>query len=325
MSARNGRWGTFAFLIPMLVALGALSPAIAAYPDKPVTMVIAYPPGGGADALGRVTAKHLEDVLKKPVVVVNRSGAAGTIGAASVATSPPDGYTIFFAESSLLVAPHLNPAVGFDLKSFTPIAPVGSLPFAIVSTPSFPAKSLAELIPLLKSKPGQISYASPGIGNIGHLSAELFQQLAGVKLLHVPYQGGGKLLADVMSGEVPLSFISVSPILPLVKAGKLNLLAVTSPERPSFAPNTPTVAETLPGFATATNFFVLGPANMPQDVREALASAIGQTLRSKEVIEAFANQGASISTGATQNFANDLADESARWGRVIKDGGIKAQ
>ncbi|MBK7473562.1 MAG: hypothetical protein IPI73_25950 [Betaproteobacteria bacterium] len=226
-------------------------------------------------------AKNLEDVLGKSVVVVNKSGAGGTIGAASVATSAADGYTIFFAESSLLVAPHLNPALGFTLSSFTPVAPVGALPFAIVSTPTFPAKTVAELIPLLKSKPGQFSYASPGVGNIGHLSAELFQQLAGVKLLHVPYQGGGKLVADVMSGEVPLSFISVSPILPLVRAGKLNLLAVTTPSRAVFAPNAPTVAESLPGFATATNFFVLAPANLPPAVRDTLAAAVKQTLRTK--------------------------------------------
>ena len=325
MIARLARWAGYLLFVASMTSIGPMPAALAAYPDRPVTLVIAYPPGGGADALGRVTAKHLEDVLKKPVIVVNRSGAAGTIGATSVVNSAPDGYTIFFAESSLLVAPHLNPSVGFDAKSFTPIAPVGALPFAIVSTPNFPAKSLAELIPLLKSKPGAFSYASPGVGNIGHLTAELFQQLAGVKLLHVPYQGGGKLVADVMSGEVPLSFISVSPILPLVKAGKMNLLAVTSPQRAPFAPNTPTIAETLPGFATATNFFVLGPPGLPADIRETLASAVAQTLQTKEVADAFAVQGASIASGPSANFAAEFADEYARWGRIIKDAAIKAQ
>lgn len=318
-------WASFALAALMALTLGVLPAAHAAYPEKPITMIIAYPPGGGADALGRVMAKHLKDVLGKPVIVVNRSGAAGTIGAASVANSAADGYTIFFAESSLLVAPHLNPSLGFTLNSFTPIAPVGVLPFAIVSTPNFPAKTFAELVPLLKSKPGQFSYASPGVGNIGHLSAELFQQLAGVKLLHVPYQGGGKLLVDVMSGEVPLSFISVSPILPLVRAGKLNLLAVTTRNRAAFAPNTPTVAESLPGFATATNFFVLGPPNLPPAVRETLAAAIKQTLRTKEVEKAFAAQGASLNVGPSDNFASELAEESARWGQIVKDAAVKPQ
>lgn len=325
MNTWHNRWALFALAALAALGLCAVPRAHAAYPEKPITMVIAYPPGGGADALGRVMAKNLEDVLGKSVVVVNRSGAGGTIGAASVATSAADGYTIFFAESSLLVAPHLNPSLGFTLGSFTPVAPVGALPFAIVSTPTFPAKTVAELIPLLKSKPGQFSYASPGVGNIGHLSAELFQQLAGVKLLHVPYQGGGKLVADVMSGEVPLSFISVSPILPLVRAGKLNLLAVTTPSRAVFAPNAPTVAESLPGFATATNFFLLAPANLPPAVRDTLAAAVKQTLRTKAVEDAFAAQGASLSVGPTDNFANEFTEESARWGKIVKSADIKPQ
>lgn len=307
-----------------VVALTAPS-ANAAYPERPITMVIAYPPGGGADTLGRVIARQLETVLKQSVVVVNRSGAGGTIGAASVANSPADGYTIFFAESSLLVAPHMYASLPFDLKRFTPVASVGALPFAIVSSPNFPAKNLNELISLIKSKPGQYSYASPGVGNIGHLTAELFQKLAGTKLVHIPYQGGGKLVGDVMSGEVPLSFISVSPILPLVKAGKMNLIAVTSAARAPFAPETQTVSEVLPGFATATNFYVLAPAALPVEIRNTLADAVRKTLRTKEASEAFAAQGASLSLKEPDDVATEFFEESDRWGRIVKEAAIKPQ
>lgn len=321
------------FLQVLLTVLGLLSAPFglsqvaraAGYPERAIRMVIAYPPGGGTDLIGRVIAQQLGGVLKTPAVVVNKSGAGGTIGAAYVASSPADGYTIFFAESSLLVAPHIYASLGFDLKSFTPIASVGSLPLAIVSSPSFPAVTWTELIALLKSKPGQYSYATGGIGSIPHLSGELFQQLAGVKLLHVPYQGGGKLLTDVMSGEVPLAFISVSPVLPLIRAGKLNLLALTSPNRAAYAPGTPTVAEQFPGFATALSFFVLAPAGLSSPVRETIGAAVTQALKTKKVEEAFAAQGALLNASPLDNVTGDLVAESAHWGRIVKDAGIKRQ
>ena len=305
-------------------SLGAQSPR-SAYPDRPITMVIGYPPGGGADALGRIVAVQMGAVLQKPISVVNRSGAGGTIGAAYVAASAPDGYTIFFAESSLLVAPHIYTSLSFDLKGFTPIAPVGSLPFAIVSSPQFPAKTLIDLISLLRERPEAFSYASPGIGNIGHLSAEMFQQLAGVKLVHIPFQGGGKLIADVMSGEIPLAFLSVSPVLPLVRAGRLNMIAITSPTRVSYAPTIPTVSEALPGFVSATNFFVLAPAHLPPTIRDVLSAAVKQALATKDVEEAFSAQGASLSPGTAAELASQMAVETARWGSVVKAGKITSQ
>jgi len=309
----------------------AIAPALAAqtqragFPERPLTMVVAYAPGGGADALGRIVAQQMSAILQKPVSVVNRSGAGGTIGAASVASSAPDVYTILFAESSLLVAPHIYKSLPFDLNSFTPVAPVGALPFAIVSSLQFPAKSVPDMISLLKEKPGAFSYASPGVGNIGHLTAELFQQLAGVKLVHIPYQGGGKLVADVISGEVPLAFLSVSPVLPLVRAGRMNMLAVTSPARVSYMPMVPAVAETLPGFATATNIFVLAPAQLPAAIRDSLHAAVKSALATKEVQEAFSAQGASVTPGTPDELAASMAAETAMWGRVVKAGHITSE
>jgi len=311
------------------IALGAaLAPTLAhaEYPERPITMVIAYPPGGGADALGRIVAAQMSNVLRQPVTPVNKSGAGGTIGAAFVANSAPDGYTIFFAESSLLVSPHLYNGLGYDpLASFTPVVSVGALPFTIISNPQFPAKTLAELIVVLRANPGKYSYASPGIGNIGHLSAELFQQMANVSITHVPYQGGGKLVADVISGEVPLAFLSASPVLPLVKAGRVNLLAVTSPARAPFAESTPTVAEALPGFKSATNFFVLAPAKLPNDIRDTLAAAVAKVMTTKEVDEAFLAQGATLAPGGPDALSTQMKGEVAQWGQLVKKVGIKAQ
>ena len=194
-----------------------------------------------------------------------------------------------------------------------------------MSSPQFPAKSLTDFISLLKEKPGAFSYASPGIGNIGHLTAELFQQLAGVKLVHIPYQGGGKLVADVMSGEVPLAFLSVSPVLPLVRAGKMNMLAVSSPSRVPYMPMVPAVAEALPGFATATNIFVLAPAQLPAGIRDTLNAAVKQALATKEVEDAFATQGASLTPGTPDELAARMAAETAMWGRVVKAGHITSE
>jgi tripartite-type tricarboxylate transporter receptor subunit TctC len=309
-----------------LVAALAPTLAHADYPERPITMVIAYPPGGGADALGRIVAAQMSNALRQPVTVVNKSGAGGTIGAAFVSGSAPDGYTIFFAESSLLVSPHLYNGLSYDpLASFTPVASVGALPFTIIANPQFPAKSLAELIVVLRANPGKYSYASPGVGNIGHLSAELFQQMANVSITHVPYQGGGKLVADVISGEVPLAFLSASPVLPLVKAGRVNLIAVTSPSRVPFAEGTPTVAEALPGFRSATNFFVLAPAKLPNDIRDTLAAAVAKVMTTREVDEAFLAQGATLVPGASDALAAQMKAEVAQWGQLVKKVGIKAQ
>lgn len=316
-------WRRLLQIAAALLVLTVAHPSIAAeYPDRTVTVVVAYPPGGGTDVIGRVIAQQLESVLKKPFVVVNKSGASGMIGAGFVANSAPDGYTLFFAESSLLVSPHMSNNLPFELTSFTSIALVGVLPVALVSSSSFPAKTWPELIAQLKAKPGAYSYAHGGVGSIPHLSGELFQQLAGVKLVHVPYQGGGKLLGDVMSGEVPLAFISVSPILPLVKAGKLNLLAVTSPKRAPYAPDVPAIAEYFPGYATALTFYLLAPTKLPKDVQETLRTALKQVMRSKSVEETFAAQGAFI-TLITDDVAKEMTDESARWGRIVRDANIE--
>ena len=317
--------GARAVLALIVFAAGFVHHAHAAYPERPISMVIAYPPGGGTDVIGRVLAQQLEAALKKPVVVVNKAGAGGTIGASIVASSPADGYTIFFAESSLLVAPHVYNTLGFELRGFTPIASVGSLPLAIVSSPSFPAKTWADVIPLLKSNPQKFSYAHGGVGSIPHLSGEWFKKLANVNLLQVPYQGGGKLLTDVMSGEVPVAFISVSPVLPLVRAGKLNLLALTTAGRAPYAPDTPTVAEQFPGFVTALTFYVLAPANLPPAIRETLGGAVEQAMKSKEIAEAFAAQGALPNPNPTANVQSAMIDESARWGRIVSEAAIPKQ
>lgn len=313
-------------LLVLLLGSWPLPAAAQPYPTRPITLVVGYAPGGGTDALARLLASRLSNELKQPVIVSNRPGAAGAIAAEFVSHAAPDGYTLFFTESSLLLAPKLYPGLKFDpLRSFSEISGIASLPYGIVANPSFPAKDLPSLMALLKANPGKYNYASPGNGNIGHLSAEMLQLMGKVKLTHVPYQGGGKLLPDVMSGEVPLTVIGLTPVLPLVRSGKLDLLAVTSPSRHKAFPDVAAVAELLPGFATGANFFVLAPAGMPVATVKTLNAAIAKVLASKEVDDAITAQGAEIRPSTPAELKRQLAAETEQWDRIIKMTGIKGQ
>lgn len=314
------------FLLALLLGSWLVPAAAQTFPNRPVTLVVGYAPGGGTDVLARLIASRLGNELKQQVVVANRSGAAGAIAAEFVSRAAPDGYTLFFTESSLLLAPKLYPGLKFDpLRSFSEIAGIASLPYAIVSTPSLPAKDLPSLLALLKANPDKYSYASPGKGNIGHLTAEMMQILGKVKLTHVPYQGGGKLLPDVMSGEVPLTVIGLTPVAPLVRSGKLNLLALTSAKRHQAFPDVGTVAEVFPGFSAETNFFVLAPAGVPAAIVEALNATFAKVLASKEVVEAISAQGAEVRTSTPTELKRQLAAETAQWDRVLQETGVKVQ
>ncbi|MEQ1852249.1 MAG: tripartite tricarboxylate transporter substrate-binding protein, partial [Chthoniobacteraceae bacterium] len=239
-------------LTSMILAAATTIAAAQTFPTRPVRLMVGYTPGGGADVLARIFAQKYAEVLGQPVVVENRPGAGGTFAAATLATAAPDGYTVYFAESTILVAPAMYEKVAYDPLTLAPIGQLASLPYAIVVHPSFPAKSVAELIAIAKASPGKYSYASPGVGNIAHLTAEIFSKATGVKFTHVPYKGGAPALADLVGGQVPICFVSLPPTLPLAKSGRLRLLGVTTEKRVPIAPDVPTVAETLPGFNTAT-------------------------------------------------------------------------
>lgn len=316
------------------LALSALGLGIAAprgfaqtgaYPSRTVKLLVGYPPGGGADILGRIFANKLSPLLGQPVVVENRPGAGSTIAAAALASAPPDGYTLFFAESGILVGTTIYDKVGYDPLTLTPIGALGNLPYSVVVNPAFPAKNVPELIEVLKASPGKYSYASPGVGNIAHLSAEMFQKAAGVQMVHVPYKGGTPALADLVSGQVPICFVSLPPALALARGGKLRILAVTSAKRSPVAPDVPAISETLPGFNAAASIFLLAPPQTPAAIVERLNAAMRTVMAMPDVLSDFIAQGATVETTDPQELSALFRQELASWGSIVKSAGVRME
>lgn len=296
-----------------------------AYPSRPIKLLVGYPPGGGADILARIFANKLSPLLGQPVVVENRPGAGSTIASAALASAPPDGYTLFFAESGILVGTTIYDKVAYDPMTLTPVGIVGNLPYSLVVNPSFPAQNVRELIDVLKASPGKYSYASPGVGNIAHLSAEMFQKEAGVQIVHVPYKGGTPALADLVSGQIPICFVSLPPALALARSGKLRLLAVTSAKRSPVSPDTPTIAETLPGFNSVASIFLLAPPGTPAPIVERANAAMREVMAMKDVQADFVAQGATVETSGPQALATLFKDELAAWGSIVKSANVKME
>jgi tripartite-type tricarboxylate transporter receptor subunit TctC len=288
-------------------------------------MLGGYSAGGGADALARIVGAKMGELLGQQVLVENRPGAGATLAAEAVAKAAPDGYTIFFADSALLIAPSIYARLPFDaLRSFAPIGGAVTTPLVIVVNPSVSAKSTQELIGLLKADPGKYSYGSPGVGTVHHLAMELFKKQAGVQILHVPYKGAAGIVPDVVSGQLPIAIMSASPALAQSKAGRLRPIAMTSPAKRANA-DWPALAETLPGFDASPRLFILAPAGTPAPVVASLNGALKTVLNSREVMEAIANQGAAPDYTTPEALASRMADELRKWGQVAKDSGAKAE
>ena len=296
-----------------------------AYPSRPIKLLVGYPPGGGADILARIFANKLSPLVGQPVVVENRPGAGSTIAAAALASAPPDGYTLFFAESGILVGTTIYDKVAYDPMTLTPVGIIGTLPYSLVVNPTFPAKNVRELIDVLKASPGKYSYASPGVGNIAHLSAEMFQKEAGVQIVHVPYKGGTPALADLVSGQIPICFVSLPPALALARSGKLRLLAVTSAKRSPVSPDTPAIAETLPGFNSVASIFLLAPPGTPAPIVERANAAMREVMAMKDVQADFVAQGATVETSSPQALATLFKDELSSWGSIVKSANVKME
>ena len=312
-----------------LTALGLTGPtalAQSAYPNKPIRLIVPFPPGGPTDIMGRVAAKVLGDRLKQPVVVENRPGAGGNLGTDAIAKAPADGYTIGMGViSSLAIAPALNPKLPFNVKTdFTPISMVGIAKGAIVAHPSAPFNDLKGLIAYAKANPGKLSYGSSGIGTSNHLAGEYLSALAGIDMVHVPYKGSSQLAQDLLGGQLPLSFeSSLTSAAPNVHSGKLKAIAVTSATRSALLPGVPTVAEQgFPGFDVPTWLGLIGPAHLPKDVLAALNKALVEGLASQETADQFAQFGAEPRPGTPEQFTEYIAAENARWGKVIRDAKI---
>ncbi|MDC6166953.1 tripartite tricarboxylate transporter substrate binding protein [Paucibacter sp. XJ19-41] len=308
-----------------MLAPWAIRPAAAAIAGgKPVTLVVSYPPGGGADIIARLIAPKLAEALGQPVVVENKPGASGTIAANQVARATPDGTNLLIDASSFAVNPALFPKLPYDTATaFTPLGLIAQFPNVLVCTPSFEAKSVADVLRLARAKPGHIAYASSGNGSAQHLAGALFEDLAKVKLIHVPYRGGGPALTDVMGGQVPLFFANVASSLGHIQSGKLRALAVTASVRSRSLPEVPTMAEAgVKGHEVLDWNPVLAPAGLPSEVRATLVAALQKAKSDPEVLGRIRALGGDVFAGNDQQAAAFLKQQQILWGRVIKERGI---
>lgn len=321
--------GIFAALSLLAMALSAGGAAKAqGYPNRPVKVIVPTPPGGPVDVVGRITANYLQNALGQPFVVENRSGAGNTIGSKDAAEAAPDGYTLLFsAASGLIIAPLLHPDAGYDpLTSFDPIALVGASSSILVVNPSVPAHTVAEFVAYAKANPGRINFSSGGIGVLPHLIGELFKARAGIDIVHVPYKGGGPSITDLMAGNVQMTFEATSVLLPLIKAGKLRALAVTTDKRIPQLPDVPTMIESgYPGFVTVAWTGLLAPAHTPRPIIGKLNAAINTGLKTPEFEGALAKITVEPLGGTPEEFTATMKSELARWTPLVKSLGLQGR
>jgi len=309
-----------------VVLLGAVPAVAQDYPVKPVRMLVTLPPGYSADIVARVLGEGLSRSLGQQFLVDNRPGAAGNIAAAAAAKAPPDGYTLFISTFSTHgTNPSLYSQPGFDpVRDFVPIALLASNPNVLVVLPSTPVKSVKELIVLARARPGDVTYSSGGAGTSQHMAGEFFQQLAGVKLTHVPYKGTPQGMNGVLSGEVVFMFPSVPVAIGNVKAGRLRGLGVTSAKRVAWWPEMPSIAESaLPGFDVSAWFGLSAPARTPDAVVKRLNAEANKVLATPAVRDNLNNQGMELHGGSPQDYGRFIDAELARWAKVVKTSGIK--
>ena len=296
------------------------------YPNKPIKMIAPYPPGGGVDTVARLVAERLSVRIGQTIAVENRPGAGATIGADALAKSPPDGYTLMLGSiTDYAIAPHVHKNLGFDMKrDFIPVVEVAFGTVGLVVYADLPVKNLQELIAFAKANPGQLSYASSGVGGSQHLNAEMFKQMAGVDLMHVPYKGTTQFLPDLMSGRVQMSVDSMPAHLPHIKSGKVRALAVATRTRVPMLPDVPTMAEAgLPGYETATNYTVFVPTGTPADIVALLNRETNAVLQQADVKEKLLTLGIITIGGTTESAQARVPAELTKWANVIKNGNIK--
>ena len=311
-----------------LLAVAVAGPVAAQnYPDKPIRLVVGFAPGGFTDVLARVIGQKLTERLGQSVIVENKPGAAGTLGADLVAKAKPDGYTLLLGHSnSNSVAPALYPKLPYDVvKDFTPIIRVATTPLLLTVNPNVAARDVKTFVALAKSDPGGLRFASSGGGSAQHLAAARFQLATGTQMTHIPYKGSGQAIVDLLSGQVELNFESPPNVMSHAKAGKLRLLAITSDKRSPLLPDVPTLAEAgVPNAEMLQWFAVLGPAKLPPEITRKLNTEIATILKLPDVVEKIASQGGEIIGGTPEEFAAFLPGDSAAWGRLVKEANVKA-
>ena len=313
-----------AIALHLSALLFAAAVCAADYPSRPIRVAIPFPPGGTSDILTRIIGEKLGASLGQQIVVDNRPGAGGVIATEIVAKANPDGHTLYMAFVSHAINPYVYAKLPYDTeKDFAPIALFAISPNIVVVTPSLPANSLKELIALAKSKPGQLSYGSGGVGTNSHLSAEMLNAMAGIKMLHVPYKGAPQANADTASGAVQLHIPSMPVTVPFIKSGRLKAIAVTSTKRSPVFPDVPTVAETLPGYESLAWYGFIAPKGTPPAVIARLNTEIEKATKMPDFIDALAKQGADATYLGPKAFGDYISAELKRWGEAVKAAGLK--
>ena len=312
---------TLAFGLPATAAI-----AQPAWPAKPIRMIVNFPPGGGTDVTARIIQAAFAKELGQPIILDNRGGAAGAVGAEIAARAAPDGYNLLWTLSSHTINPSLYGKLNFDTeRDFAPISLGANAPQIVAVTNALPITSVKELIAYAKANPGKLSYASPGVGSPGHLAGELFKQQAGVDILHVPYKGAGPAIPDVISGNVALLISTMSAAMSHVRAGKMRALGVTSLKRSDGAPDIPSIAEGLNGFEMPSWFGLLAPAGTPKPIIDRVHQSLVRTLAIPEIRQNLIAQGADPVGSTPEQFARQISDELRLWAKFIKQTGIKPE
>lgn len=316
------------FLALLLAGASAVTQgAEPAYPVKPIRMISPYAAGGGSDTLARILGQKLLEAWGQPVVVDNRPGSGGVIGAETVARATPDGYTLFVTPSAVLtINPHIYSKLRYDtFRDFAPITMASNSPYLLVVHPKIPAASIKELVAYAKANPGKMNYSSSGNGSSTHLAGVLFNNMAGVEIVHIPYKGAAPAIVDLLAGNIQMRFSSVVPVLPHVRSGRLRGIAISSAKRYGPLPDTPTISESgLPGYVVESFYAVVAPAGTPHAIIAKINAEIVRNLKTPEIAAHMANDGAEAIGSSPEELAKALRDDYARWAKPVKDSGARA-
>jgi tripartite-type tricarboxylate transporter receptor subunit TctC len=323
----QARWHSFPVGAALIVATAATAVAQQAYPTRTIRLIVPSAPGGGTDITARIMAPRLSEYLGQQVVVENRPGAGTMIGGEAVARAAPDGYTLLMGISTLAINPAMYRKVAYDaLKDFAPISQAVTLSNVLVTHPSLPVKSVKDLIAFAKARPGQLNFASAGVGTNPHLSAELFLSMAGLRMTHVPYKGSGQGIIDVLAGHVPVMMPAVPTALTYLRSGRLRPLGVSGAKRSTAAPEIPTIAEAgVPGYEATQWFGILAPAGTSRAIVERWHRETVRTLKEPDVRDRLVTDGADPVGSSPEEFAAYLRSETVKWAKVVKDIGIKPE
>ncbi len=311
----------------VLLAAGGMGTALAqGYPTKPVRILVGFAPGGGTDIMARAVAAKLTDSMKQQFVVENRPGANANLAAKLASEAPGDGYTLLFMSVAHIMSKPVYKNLGYDIeRDFAPITVVSNVPNVLAAHPSLPATTVKQLVALAKSKPGELTYATSGVASPEHFAGEMFKTMTGTNLLMVPYKGGGPIAIDLVAGQVITSFSTMPPIIPHIRSGRVRAIAVTTEKRAAVLPDVPTIAETVPGYATSTWYGAVAPAKVPRDIVTRLNQEMLKALQMQDVKERLAALGADIVGGGTDETVQFFKAEVAKYTKVAQMANIRAE